>query len=406
MRRIQDLLGRETTSDSCNRALRDFAQSQRADTVGAVQVTCSDECEREQVESFQQWVADALLPELKFSARYPFRTANLGGRYEWGAVRIAEEHFATPETQNGFKLLLVKLNSHVAAIETGSGTEFGRMNRYDSASTCCGAWGLCCPARGTLPWTNCDWRSPMMTCLAWTCYTTRAPWTPSSAVSWPPSSTLASRPAVRSFNIQDYVPETPTVTIVLPTVTINRPQRDTEFVVGLYWADSRKGRGEAEYVGLGDDPSKYLTTRHHGYLCVQDDHLKQPREARDHRQEVVTQWRARHPQPQVTSDQRLRQIAETTDQTADYSARMAHETLKTVIWLAADIAPVPLTIMLFAKGLAGVHHLYRVHRLARGVDGDEQARDIIAEVSDQIPKLPVERARETIDAIVAHYQAQ
>ncbi len=405
MRRIQDLLGRETTSDSCNRALRDFAQSQRADTVGAVQVTCSDECEREQVESFQQWVADALLPELKFSARYPFRTANLGGRYEWGAVRIAEEHFATPETQNGFKLLLVKLNSHVAAIETGSGTEFGRMNRYDSASTCCGAWGLCCPARHPavdelrLAFSYDD--VPRLDMLH-----DEGTVDPKlrSFLAAIVNARLQARSAI--VDIQDYVPETPTVTIVLPTVTINRPQRDTEFVVGLYWADSRKGRGEAEYVGLGDDPSKYLTTRHHGYLCVQDDHLKQPREARDHRQEVVTQWRARHPQPQVTSDQRLRQIAETTDQTADYSARMAHETLKTVIWLAADIAPVPLTIMLFAKGLAGVHHLYRVHRLARGVDGDEQARDIIAEVSDQIPKLPVERARETIDAIVAHYQAQ
>ena len=97
MRRIQDLLGREVNLDACNRALRDFAQSQRASVVGAVHVTCSDECEREAVESFQQWVVDALLPELKFSARSAFRSANLGARYEWGAVRIAEEHFASAE---------------------------------------------------------------------------------------------------------------------------------------------------------------------------------------------------------------------------------------------------------------------------------------------------------------------
>ena len=120
MRRIQDLLGREVNLDTCNRALRDFAQSQRAAAIGAVHVTCSDECEREEVESFQQWVADSLLPELKFSARSPFRSANLGARYEWGAVRIAEEHFATPDSRDAFKLMLVKINSHVAVLGTGA----------------------------------------------------------------------------------------------------------------------------------------------------------------------------------------------------------------------------------------------------------------------------------------------
>ena len=32
------------------------------------------------------------------------RTANLGARYEWGTIRIAEHHFATPETYDGFTI--------------------------------------------------------------------------------------------------------------------------------------------------------------------------------------------------------------------------------------------------------------------------------------------------------------
>ena len=45
-------------------------------------------------------------------------------------------------------------------------------------------------------------------------------------------------------------------------MTINRHQRDTELVVGLYTADYRQedmetASAEITYVGLGDDPSQY-----------------------------------------------------------------------------------------------------------------------------------------------------
>ena len=114
MQRLQDLIGRELEADGFNRSLRNFAQSQRAAAVGAVHITCSDESEHEAAESFQHWFADAVLPELKSLQRSPFRTANLGARYEWGAIRIAEQPYATPETRDSSKLLVVKLNSHLA----------------------------------------------------------------------------------------------------------------------------------------------------------------------------------------------------------------------------------------------------------------------------------------------------
>ena len=137
-----------------------------------------------------------------------------------------------------------------------------------------------------------------------------------------------------------------------------------------------------------------------------DDHLQQPREARDHRVIVAKQWRERHPQPEFTSDQRFKQIADDTQKKPIDTPQLAHETLKTLLWLAADVAPIPLTIMLFAKGIVGIHHLYRVHKFARGAGGSDDAREIIAEVTEQVTKLPVEQTRETIDSIMSHFREE
>ncbi|MBM4090499.1 MAG: hypothetical protein FJ276_13915 [Planctomycetes bacterium] len=401
MGRIQELIGRECDADGVNRALRDFARGQRAAAVGAVHVTCSDECEREAVESFQHWFADAVLPELKFWSKSPFRTANLGGRYEWGAIRVAENHYALPQTQGSFKLMVVKVNSHVGVLDEEGQRLFGRMDRYATASTCCGALHAMMAGR----------RLPALDELAAAFHFDDVPrleMLRSADVVSPDvrslvvavvNARLQARSAV--VDIQDYSPKTPTVSVVVPTVTLNRKQRDTEFIVGMYWTDSRKGG--ADYVGLGDDPSRYHIRTDHGYLLIEDAECKEPREARNHRQDVVQQWRARHPKFELARNARLDEIAEKSKNASHASAEITRETLKTLLWLVADVSPIPLAILLFAKGLAGVHHLYRVHRLARGADGGRHARDIIGEVSDQLTHVPADRARDTIDAVMAHY---
>ena len=402
MERLQDLIGRELEADGFNRALRNFAQSQRTSTVGAVHVTCSDESEHEAVASFQHWFADAVLPELKSQQRSPFRTANLGARYEWGAIRIAEEHYATPETRDSVKLMVIKLNSHVAVTQAGNEVIYGMINRYDCESACCGALhallaGRRHPAmdelRATFGYDDVD-RLGMLQDPETTAPSTRP------FVAGVINARLQARSAI--VDIQDYEPETPTIYVVIPCVTLNRPQRDTEFVVGVYWADTRKGVGEAEYVGLGDNPSHFELSKHHGYLRVEDASAREPRAAHDHRQEVVKQWRERYPVVQTVDDPRLRELAAQTQDTQSYTATMTRETLKTMLWLAADIAPVPISILLFAKGIAGIHNLYRAHQLARGTANVVEAQEIIEEVTDQMASLPVDRARSTINAIMEH----
>jgi hypothetical protein len=139
MQHLYDMIGVEQPLTAVSRALKQHAGSYRAPLVGAMHVTCSDESERECVDTFQDVFVNEMLPELKFHSHSPFRSANLGGRYEWGAVRIAEQHFATKETAEAFKVLVVKINSHVCVDDSSSPTRYGHMARYGQNSVFCGA---------------------------------------------------------------------------------------------------------------------------------------------------------------------------------------------------------------------------------------------------------------------------
>lgn len=308
MNRLYELLGKEHHLDFVNRALRDFARDQRAAEIGAMHVTCSDECERETVESFQHWFADPLLPELKFSSKAPFRSANLGGRYEWGSMRIAEHHFATPPTRDSFKLLLIKINAHVSVVGDGDHAVFGLMPRYDTDSVFCGAVhamlnGDRSPAISELHEVMASEGKDRVAILQ-DGQQVEARLRPLLAAVV--SARLQARRAI--LDIQDYRPATPTLYTVVPSVTINRKQRDTEFLVGVYQADSRDSRVEATYRGLGDDPSSYQITLRHSALQITDDHIDTPREARDHRQLIHGQIQLPD-RDLLSNDQRIQRVA-------------------------------------------------------------------------------------------------
>ena len=113
MDRIAQLLGREVDVDTVGRALYADAGELQASIVGGVLITCSDESERQVRDAFQRNFAEHLLPSLKFGERSFFRLANLGGRYETGAVEIARQHYSPDDAGKGFGLLVVKINSHV-----------------------------------------------------------------------------------------------------------------------------------------------------------------------------------------------------------------------------------------------------------------------------------------------------
>lgn len=271
MTTLYHLIGSETELGRVGEALREFVQQLGVPVVAACHVTCADETERECGEAFQRWFAGQLLPELKPRRRAPLRITNLGARYEWGAVRVAEEHYATPAAHAASKLLVVKINAHVAVRPSPDGPEYGWLDRYGVRSACCGA--LAGLFQGTL--------LPGIEQLR---EIFRVEGTDRLAALADPelveprhralltavvSARLQAARAV--LDIQEHRPATPTVFLVLPCVTINRAETDTELVVGQFGVDRTERTPEVKYRGLGEEPDEYRIRHEAGRVIIEDE---------------------------------------------------------------------------------------------------------------------------------------
>jgi hypothetical protein len=138
MDRLHELVGVEDSVTGVTQAIHLAAVADHPPVVGAVHVSCADESENECVTAFQHGFVQHLLPPLKFAQRSAFRIANLGGRYEWGGIRIAEQHYAAAKI-GAHKLMVVKINSHVGIEHDRDRYRFGVLKRYEGHSPCCGA---------------------------------------------------------------------------------------------------------------------------------------------------------------------------------------------------------------------------------------------------------------------------
>ena len=66
----------------------------------------------------------------------------------------------------------------------------------------------------------------------------------------------------------------------------------------------------------------------------------------------------------------------------------------------ADVSSVPVSILLFAKGLAGIHNAYRAHRLAHDKAQEDDARAILEEMQQRLDTLSPEQTRRAIELLV------
>jgi len=271
MTKLHDLIGVEHRLESIGGALCEFVAERRPAIVGAYHLACSDETERECAESFHRWFAGRMLPDLKPANRAVFRTVNLGARYESSAIRVAEEHYAPPVPPGAIKLLVAKINSHVAVRDTPEGPEYGWMTRYDCESACCGALAalldgdLELPAVRELAQTFAhDGRNR----LGDLCDVDRVPVEHRALLAAVVNARLQAQRA--AHDIEEHRPHTPTIFLVVPCVTINRPGPDTEVVVGQYEIDWTGDSPKAEYRGLGDQPSAYRVTHERRRIVLTD----------------------------------------------------------------------------------------------------------------------------------------
>jgi hypothetical protein len=255
--RVELAIGLERTLDEVNRTLRDVVHNWRAPVVGAMHITCADESEWECIDAFQRRIVDRLLPDLKYARKACFHLSNLGARYEAGALPVAEHHYATPEARDSFKVMLVKINGHVAVTGEGDAAQFGQMERYESTSTACGALhallaGKQLPALTELA---AAFRMDDHDRLAMLRDAATVPTKYRSLFAAVVSARLQARRVERA--VAEHQAHSPTVYIIAPAVTLNRAEADTEILLGVGVADQRDPHHVCTYQGLGDDPSRY-----------------------------------------------------------------------------------------------------------------------------------------------------
>lgn len=405
MDQIRSIVGVERSLEGVCQAIHLSAVERSTSTVGAMLITCADESEHECVSAFQRGFINFMLPSLKFAQQAGFRIANLGGRYDWGAVRIAEQHYAAAARPHTVKLLVVKVNSHVGVVGGRNDPKYGIMKRYDGESPCCGALnglmsGEKAPYAERIAEVLISEGTDRLSILL---DETKVDPKYRALYAAIVSARVQARKVI--MDIQDYTPTSPTEYVVLPCVTINRAEKDTEIVCGYYFARSGADKQGAEYYGLGDDPAAYEHSLRDGRLTVWDEQTGTSRPARDHRHLALEEWhvmmRGRRVQIQ---DERLDRIRR---ETAGYSGPR-HERFKKMLpvflTVLAEVEPVSAAILLFANGCGGIYHGFRVHRLARQLEGSDQARKILAEIRDQVDQLEPRQAEAMMELLMKEYR--
>ena len=213
------------------------------------------------------------------------------------------------------------------------------------------------------------------------------------------------------LDIQDHQPDSPTYFVVVPCVTVNRHERDTEVVCGVYTVDTRDAAGagaeaESVYSGLGDDPAAFSTEIEHGRFTVTDDQVGRERVARNHR-ELARSKLLSHGERVVlpTADERLQRVRGDVARNKHKHHHHAKTLLRIALPILAEVAPVPIAILAFAEGAAGIHHAWRVHKLAARMEGTAEAQQILGEIEDRIDQLDGERAEALLELLMRDYHA-
>lgn len=261
--KLRGMIGREYPLLDVSRAIRELAQALEPACVGAHQIACSDESEKENMVSFHKTVVRELLPEHKFWSRSAFRSVNLGGRYESGSLPIAEAHYATAVSSDDHpKLLIVKLNSHVSVDAGDDGPFYGRKTRYERECSYCGALHELLEGKSDLPYQRelkATFGERRLAHLRDADANVRALL---AAVT-----NARLQAALATEDISAHEPRTPTLYILVACVTLNRSRPDTELVVGLSSYDSAHDTAPV-WVGLGDDPERYQVAHEGGAVTV------------------------------------------------------------------------------------------------------------------------------------------
>lgn len=400
MKAFAPLVGRQNTSTELCHALKSWVHEAGATVVGAMHVTCSDEAMQEGADAFRSAFAEALLPSLKHGLVAPFRVARLGGRYEWGAVRVAEANFATAGVGDGFKALIVKIDAHVSAEQSGSVWQFGTMARYGGESRYCGALaalleGVRAPFVEDL---ETLYRSGEIDRLA----VLRDPRRVDPALAPLFAAQVSARLQARlaAHEIQDHTPRTPTLYLIVHGTALNRKGPDAELTGGFHVIDRTGGQRGSGYIGLGDDPSRYRFESAGGRLGLADDRSCEVREPPNPRLQARARVRSLE---RVFLDAAQVQGSTGELKTAGGDERRLRAAAARLIELLEERSPVQAALLLLGEGALGVHHAYRLGQAGRKDLERHHARQALEEALETLESLSAERLARIARLLLEHH---
>jgi hypothetical protein len=141
-----------------------------------------------------------------------------------------------------------------------------------------------------------------------------------------------------------------------------------------------------------------------GRLSVADEHLGRTRPARDHRAAARTALKTHTAGGAPAKDARLERLRHDIAQ----NKRQRHQHGKTLLRMAlpvlAEVAPIPAALLAFGEGAVGIHHAFRVHRLAQEMEGDTEARKMLDELESRIDTMAPDRAEALVELLTNVYR--
>ncbi len=171
--------------------------------------------------------------------------------------------------------------------------------------------------------------------------------------------------------------------------------------------DGRHGANEADNFGLGDDPGEYEVQIRHQRLEISDEQVDTERQSRDHRALVRAAWHKRSGgKPTPVRDDRLKRIREDVGKNKHRNPRHSRALLRAALPILAELAPIPAAILMFADGAVGIHHAFRVHKLAREMGSSADARKIVDEIHRKIDGMEPDRAEALIEMLMNEFREQ
>ncbi len=102
-----------------------------------------------------------------------------------------------------------------------------------------------------------------------------------------------------------------------------------------------------------------------------------------------------------------RRLEEVNVRTAKFTGPRIEKTklvLPVLLTLLAEVEPISTATLLFGHGLAGIHHAFEVHRMARQLEGSENARRILLEIRDKVDTLAPKQAEAMMEVLAREYR--